>query len=112
MLGTLLRGDDLLDVVGEEHEADAVVVLDCAEGEDGAHFGDEVALDRTAGAKLLRTARLTNLSGAQQEGKQVDRADDEYPHEVNEVPVHLTRLDSKMILRREVTAQGTDQTDE
>jgi len=65
-----------------------------------------------APAKLLRTARLTNLSGAQQEGKQVDRADDEYPHEVNEVPVHLTRLDSKMILRREVTAQGTNQTDE
>ena len=63
-------------------------------------------------AELLRTARLTNLLRTQQEGKQVDRADDKYPHEINEVPVHLTCLDSKMILRREVTAQGTDQTDE
>ena len=61
---------------------------------------------------MLSTARLTNLLRAQQEGKQVDRANDEYPHEINEVPVHLACLDRKMILRREVTAQGTDQTDE
>jgi hypothetical protein len=48
----------------------------------------------------------------QEEGYQIHSADDEHPHKVDKVPVHLTRLNSKMILRRKVSAQGTNEADE
>src|SRR5438445_10972647 len=40
-----------------------------------------------AGAKMHPTARLTNLSRGQQEGKQVDCDENEYPQEVNDIPL-------------------------
>ena len=44
-------------------------------------------------------------------GEQIDSAKDDHPDTVNEVPVHLNRLDSKASLACEITTNCTNKAD-
>src|SRR6266581_2394937 len=44
-------------------------------------------------------------------GEQIDSTEDDYPDTVNEVPVHLNRLDSKVSLACEITTNCTKEAD-
>ena len=46
------------------------------------------------------------------ERQQVDGAEHDDPDKVNEVPVHFSRLDSKVLLRREIATNGANKHDE
>ena len=56
---------------------------------------------------LARVGRMSTPD----EGKQINGAKDDYPDTVNEVPVHLNRLDSKAALACEITTNCTKEAD-